>query len=146
MRVGYFQFEPVFGEPKRNLDYVCAQLAKVTADLIVLPELFSSGYQFVSKAEVEALAESVPDGPTLKRLKELAGDRRLFLVAGIPERSGDRYYNSAVIVGPTGFLGLYRKTHLFFEETLFFSPGDTGFLVWDAGEVRLGVMICFDWF
>jgi predicted amidohydrolase len=146
MRVGYFQFEPVFGEPKRNLDHVSTQLEKVTADLIVLPELFSSGYQFVSKAEVAALAESVPDGHTTKRLRELAGDRRLVVVAGIPERSGDRYYNSAVIVGPTGFMGLYRKTHLFFEETLFFSPGDTGFLVWDAGEVRLGVMICFDWF
>jgi predicted amidohydrolase len=146
MRVGYFQFEPVFGEIKRNLDYVSSQLAKAQADVMVLPELFSSGYQFVSKTEVEALAESVPDGPTTRRVIELAGDRGLFVVAGLPERSADRYYNSAIVVGPTGFMGLYRKTHLFFEETLFFSPGDTGFQVWDAGEVKLGVMICFDWF
>jgi predicted amidohydrolase len=51
-----------------------------------------------------------------------------------------------VIVGPAGFLGCYRKTHLFFEETLFFAPGDTGFCVWDVGQAKLGVMICFDWY
>jgi predicted amidohydrolase len=146
MRVGYFQFEPVFGETKRNLDYLSGQLAKVQADLIVLPELCSSGYQFVSKAELEALAEPVPDGPTTRRMIELAGDRRLFLVAGLAERSAGGYYNSAIFVGPTGLLGLYRKTHLFFEETLFFSQGDTGFQVWDAGPVKIGVMVCFDWF
>jgi predicted amidohydrolase len=55
-------------------------------------------------------------------------------------------YNSAVAVGPSGVLGVYRKTHLFSEETLFFSPGDTGFRVWDLGSAKIGVMICFDWF
>ncbi|MFO0767873.1 MAG: nitrilase-related carbon-nitrogen hydrolase [Nitrospiraceae bacterium] len=43
-------------------------------------------------------------------------------------------------------LGCYRKTHLFFEETLFFDPGDSGFQVWDVGGAKVGVMICFDWF
>jgi predicted amidohydrolase len=146
MRVGYLQFEPSFGETKRNLDAVSTRLARIEADLIVLPELFTSGYQFVSKAEVESLAEPVPNGPTTRRLSDIARDRGMYLVAGLSERSGDRYYNSAILVGPQGFVGVYRKTHLFFEETLFFSPGDTGFQVWDIGVARLGVMICFDWF
>jgi predicted amidohydrolase len=50
------------------------------------------------------------------------------------------------LVGPSGFIGCYRKTHLFFEETLFFLPGDTGFQVWDIGQAKIGVLICFDWF
>jgi predicted amidohydrolase len=51
-----------------------------------------------------------------------------------------------VVVGPSGFLGCYRKTHLFYEETQFFTPGDSGFLVWDIGVAKIGVMICFDWY
>jgi predicted amidohydrolase len=146
MRVGYLQFDPLFGETKRNLDLVCARLEKVECDLLVLPELFATGYQFVSKAEVESLAEPVPDGPTTRRLSGLARDREMYLVAGLAERSGPHCYNAAVCVGPDGVVGLYRKTHLFFEETLFFSPGDTGFQVWQVGVAKIGVMICFDWF
>lgn len=146
MRVGYLQFNPVFGDVKHNLDVVTARLAKTRCDLMVLPELFTSGYQFVSKEEVDSLAEPVPGGPTTKRLLELARDRAMHLVAGLPERHADRCYNSAVLVGPSGFLGVYRKAHLFNEETLFFSAGETGFRVWDIGSAKVGVMVCFDWF
>ncbi len=146
MRIGYYQFNPVFGDVAANLDTVRATLEQAEADLIVLPELFASGYQFVSQEEIQRLAEPVPDGPTTKALIELAKRRRMHLVAGLPERAGNRCYNSAVVVGPGGLLGCYRKTHLFFEETLFFSPGDTGFRVWDIGPAKLGVMICFDWY
>jgi 5-aminopentanamidase len=146
VKVGYYQFNPVFGEIKRNLDLVSNHLSHVQCDLMVLPELFASGYQFISKHEVEELAEPVPGGPTTQRLIELARDRRMVLVAGLPERDGAQCYNSAVIVGPSGFLGRYRKTHLFYEETLFFSPGQTGFQVWDIGSARVGIMVCFDWF
>lgn len=146
MLVGYFQFNPIFGDIKRNLDTVMTRLAQVRCDLMVLPELFASGYQFVSQEEVESLAEPVPGGPTTTRLMELARDRAMHLVAGLPERDGKRYYNSAVLVSPSGLLGVYRKAHLFYEETLFFSPGETGFQVWDIGSAKVGVMICFDWF
>ncbi len=146
MKVGFFQFEPAFGEIKRNLDTVSTRLSGVECDLMVLPEFFATGYQFVSKAEVEALAEPVPDGPTTSRLIELARARTMHIVAGLAERSGDRCYNAAVLVGPQGYLGVYRKAHLFFEEKLYFSAGDTGFRVWDIGQARVGVLICFDWF
>lgn len=146
MRVGYYQYDPVFGEVAQNLDRVAARLNEAETDLLVLPELCASGYQFVSKEEVATLAEPVPDGPTTRRLIELAKKRRIVIVAGLPERAGSAHYNSAVVVGPSGFIGCYRKTHLFFEETLFFTPGDTGFQVWDIGPAKLGVMICFDWY
>jgi predicted amidohydrolase len=146
VRVGFYQYDPQFGEVAKNLDAVAARLEQVEADLMVLPELFASGYQFVSQSETERLAEPVPDGPTTKRLAEVAKQRRMHIVAGLPERAGSRCYNSAVVVGPTGFLGCYRKTHLFFEETLFFTPGDSGFQIWDIGSAKIGVMICFDWY
>ena len=146
MRIGFLQSAPVFGDIKRNLDQVVARLERVEADLIVLPELCASGYQFVSQEEVHELSEPVPDGVTTRTLLDLARTRDMAIVAGLPERSGSRYFNSAIVVGSTGFIGCYRKTHLFFEETLFFTPGDTGFQVWDIGPVRLGVMVCFDWF
>ena len=145
MRIGFYQFEPAFGEIKRNLDAVTAKLANVQCDVMVLPELFATGYQFSSQEEVSALSEPVPEGPTTKRLLEIARDRRMHLVAGLAESYEGRCYNSAVLVGPSGFLGVYRKTHLFYEETLYFTPGNTGFMVWDIGSARIGVLVCFDW-
>ncbi len=146
MRVGYLQSHPEFGAVQRNIDQFASQLGDVDCDLLVLPELAFSGYQFATMEEVLALAEPVPDGPTTRVCADLARRHRLHLVVGLPERDGGTYYNSAILVGPSGFLGCYRKTHLFFEETLFFSPGDSGLRVWDIGPARLGVMICFDWY
>lgn len=146
MRVGYLQFDPVFGEVARNLDLVEARLEQAEADLLVLPELCATGYQFVSREEVFRLAEPVPDGETTKRLVDLAARRGMTIVAGLPERAGAHCFNSAVVVGSKGVLGCYRKTHLFFEETLWFTPGDSGFHVWDIGLAKVGVMVCFDWY
>ena len=146
MRVGFYQFTPLFGEVSRNLDKIVDTLDQADADLIVLPELCASGYQFVSPQEVHTLSEPVPNGPTTQRLIDLAKRRGITIVAGLPECAGAAYYNSAVVVGSSGFIGCYRKTHLFFEETLFFTPGDTGFQVWDIGSAKIGVMICFDWY
>lgn len=146
MRVGYYQNHPTFGQVAENLDRIEVKLDEAIADLIVLPEFCASGYQFVSQEEVVQLAEPVPDGVTTKRLWDIAKRKRMVIVAGLPERVGTTCYNSAVVVGPDGFIGRYRKTHLFFEETLFFKPGDTGFHVWDIGPAKIGIMICFDWY
>src|SRR6476661_10538292 len=146
MRVGYYQSNPEFGKVAENLDRIAAALETAEADLLVLPELCASGYQFVSTDEVRDLAEPVPGGPTTKRLLDLAKHKQMVIVAGLPEQAGTICYNSAIAVGPQGFIGCYRKTHLFFEETLFFTPGDTGFHVWDIGPAKIGVMICFDWY
>ncbi|MBN2200657.1 acyltransferase [bacterium] len=145
VKAGVFQFCPAFGEVRSNLERITTALSGSGADLMVLPELCLSGYQFTSLDEVRALSEPVPDGPTVQALSDLARSRKMFIVAGLSEQADGKIFNSAVLIGPEGWMGTYRKTHLFFEETLWFSPGDTGFRLWEAEGVRLGLMVCFDW-
>lgn len=144
------QFRPIKGQRDQNLDRVQSILDGAEADLIILPELFATGYYFDSTEQAQALSEPIPTGPTVVRLESWAVQTGATIVAGIAEQDGDQYYNSAVVVTPNGWLGTYRKTHLFNEETLHFSPGRSGFQVWDVpdrrGQIyRLGVMVCFDW-
>lgn len=145
MRIGVYQNNPKFGEVQENIQNALDRMEGIRADIIVLPELFTTGYQFTSMEEVLELSEEIPSGPACMALIEFAASKDMHLVFGIPERDKDKCYNSAVLVGPDGFIGKYRKTHLFFEEKLFFSPGDTGFNVYDIGTARIGIMICFDW-
>ena len=146
MIASFFQSCPSFGDVRGNVDRALAGLSEKKADLVVLPELFNTGYQFISKDEVTGLSEEIPSGFTTQRLIEFSRERSVHIVAGIAEKSGNDFYNSAVLTGPDGLIGVYRKTHLFFEEKLWFSPGDTGFRVWETALGRIGVMICFDWF
>ena len=146
MKAGLYQFNPIFGEKDENLKEVARVLKGADMDLLVLPEFFATGYQFTSQDEVSVLSERIPDGLTTELLTGLSREKNLYIVAGLPEKDGDRFFNSAIITGPEGFMGVYRKTHLFFEEKFFFLPGDTGFRVWDTNIGRIGIMICFDWF
>jgi predicted amidohydrolase len=146
MKAGFFQFNPIFGDIKKNVGKVEEALASINADLIVLPELFATGYQFISKDEAAGLSEEIPSGYTTQRLLDLSRKKSAYIVAGLAERDGDSFYNSAVLTGPKGFIGVYRKTHLFFEEKLWFSPGNTGFRVWETPVGNIGIMVCFDWF
>jgi len=146
MKVGFIQFNPRFGEADRNLETLERLVEAVDADLLVLPELFNTGYLFVNADEVGALSEEIPGGKTTEFLIRLARRKGIHLLGGLAERDGDRFYNSAVLVSPGGYTGKYRKVHLFFEETLWFTPGDGEFPVFDIGSCRLGVMICFDWY
>jgi predicted amidohydrolase len=146
MKAGFYQFDPLFGKKEENLERMLSAVKDADIDLLVLPEFFATGYQFVSRDEVAALAERIPDGYTTERLCGISRSKGIFIVAGLPEKEGERYFNSAVMTGPEGFIGVYRKVHLFCEEKIFFSPGDTGFKVWNTDIGRIGVMICFDWF
>lgn len=146
MKAGFYQFGPVFGEKEKNINKAASAIKDADVELLVLQEFFATGYQFISKDEVDELSEQVPKGNTTQALMQLSREKNIFIVAGLPERAGDTFYNSAVFTGPEGFIGLYRKTHLFFEETLYFTPGDTGFRVWQTKIGRIGIKICFDWF
>lgn len=146
MKAGFYQFNPVFGKKNKNLAKVANVLEDIGADLMVLPEFFATGYQFITMDEVAYLAEEVPGGETTQFLVGLSKKLGMYIVGGLPERHGKSFYNSAVITGPDGFVGVYRKTHLFFEETLWFTPGDTGFNIFHTDIGKIGIMICFDWF
>ncbi|MDZ7271939.1 MAG: acyltransferase [candidate division KSB1 bacterium] len=145
MRVAFVQMSCLFGRRNENLEKAEALISAHDADLFVLPELFSSGYLFRSAEEVAASAEEIPSGPTSRFLAALSAKKQCFIVAGVAEAAQGKVFNSALLVGPHGVLAVYRKTHLFLDEALWFTPGDTGFVVADIGQARVGLMICFDW-
>ena len=145
MRISVYQNNPLFGEVKKNIEQAIGKIDTIKTDLIVLPELFSTGYRFTSFEEAQKLAEEIPSGLSCDILIKYARLKNIYMVFGIAERHGDNLYNSAVLIGPKGFIGRYRKSHLFYEEKLFFRPGDTGFNVFDIGTAKLGIMICYDW-
>jgi predicted amidohydrolase len=149
-RVGLAQTEPVFGEVGANIDRAFRGVERALArsggaDLVILPELFNTGYLFRSQSEIRSLAEDARRGTTAKRLTELAGDLRTKVVAGICELHRGEVYNTAVWVGARGVEGLYRKVHLFDREKLFFQRGNRPWPVFRVGSARIGVLICFDW-
>jgi len=146
MKAGFIQFEPIFGEISSNIQIVERLTKGIDAELVVLPELFNSGYLFTSQEEAFSLGEEVPEGRTTRALCRIAQEKNIHIVAGICEKAGDRLFNSAVLIAPGGWRGTYRKMHLFDEENLWFHPGDEGFKVFDIGACRIGIMICFDWF
>lgn len=145
MRVGYLQFCPVFGEKDLNLKKVRELIEGAEVDLLVLPELFNTGYLFASKDELVSLSEHIPEGLTTQTLLEISRGRGVYLVAGVSESEKGQFYNSAVLTYPDGSYRVYRKAHLFREEKLYFRPGNIPFEVYRAGEANVGVMVCWDW-
>ncbi len=145
MKVAYYQFNPRFGRSEANIAQCVNRLQELEADLVVLPELFASGYQFVSEMEVHEVAEARSGGPTLDAMCGLAREKNFFVVGGFAEKEEDRLYNSAFLIGPEGLIDVYRKSHLFAEEKLWFTPGDTPYKIHDIGVAKIGIMICFDW-
>ncbi|MEJ5865197.1 nitrilase family protein [Pseudomonas farsensis] len=152
VRIAVIQYDPQVGleQCQNNL---CKSLALVRqaagegANLIVLPELANTGYTFESRAEAYAHAETLDGGRSLKAWEELARELQVYLVAGFAERDGLKLYDSAVLLGPDGLLGHYRKAHLWNQEKLWFTPGDLGFPVFETPIGRIGLLICWDiWF
>jgi predicted amidohydrolase len=119
------------------------EAALAGADLVVLPELASSGYRLTNSAEVAASAETIP-GPTTDAWRAAAAAAGCFVAGGVCERAGDRFYNSVALVGPDGVLSVYRKLHLFDLEQLLFTPGDAGLPTVDLPFGRLGMLVCYD--
>jgi len=138
------QTHPVFGEVDQNLATGLAAIPD-GCDLAVLPELFTTGYQFLSREEAWDLAEKIPDGPVSRSIRDLAVAREMTLVAGLAERDGDKLFNSCILARPDGSWERYRKIHLFWDEKSIFDPGDLGFCVHPACGTQIGLMICFDW-
>jgi len=123
------------------------------ADLVLLPELFAGRYFCVTQEPRHlALARPFEGHPLIARFADLA--RELGVVLPVPffELAGQARFNSVAMVDADGtILGAYRKSHIpqgpGYEEKFYFSPGDTGFRVWDTAVGRLGLGICWDqWF
>ncbi len=143
MKVAVVQTNPVFGAVEENVRNAIALMETVEAEVYVLPELFNTGYNFVDRAEVERLSEQT-SGFTFDLMSAFVRRNSCYVVYGFAEKSS-ALYNSALLVGPYGMMGLYRKVHLYNRENLFFTPGDLGFPVFSLPIGRIGIMICFDW-
>ncbi len=144
MKVAVVQNSPAFGEVKSNLEHALELASSVEADLFILPELCASGYLFSSREELKSLAEDAT-GPTLQALQAFSAARQCSIYAGFPEKSGDRVYNSAVLFENGEQCAVYRKLHLFNDESLYFDRSEGELLVIDSAGAKLGLMICFDW-
>jgi predicted amidohydrolase len=146
MKVGFIQFAPVLGDVQANIRKIDELIVHAKkADLIVLPELANSGYNFESRERVWATSEEISTGVFVNFLTSLCKQNNLHIVSGLNERDDDRLYNTAVLVGPLGYVGKYRKLHLFLNEKDYFVPGDAGLTVFDIGSCKIGILICFDW-
>lgn len=150
VRVACGQFAPAVGDKQGNLQQ-CASIieraARGGAQVVVLPELASSGYVFESRAEARSLADAYDGGETIALWSRLTRDLNLHIVGGFCEADGATLYNAAAVIGPAGPVGLFRKVHLWGDENLFFTPGDLGFPVFATPLGTLGVAICYDgWF
>lgn len=141
MRVGFVQLNSQLLDVEGNLDRAFHLIGRKHADLMVLPELFNTGYNFRNRREVKRVAERIPDGRTSQALLEFSEQNGNLVVAGVAERKGSSFYNSAIVLKDGKYLGTYRKVHLFYNEKKFFKRG---FEFKVFGNV--GVMICFDWY
>lgn len=150
VRIACVQMEPIVGEKDRNVRRSIEMIEEAAgkgATLVVLPELCNSGYVFDTREEAFALSEEIPAGPTCQAWAGVASKHGLHIVAGIDERDGDALYNSSVVIGPHGYVGTFRKVHLWNKENLFFEPGNLGFPVFKTPIGRIGTFICYDgWF
>ncbi|MFF7862963.1 MULTISPECIES: N-carbamoylputrescine amidase [unclassified Pseudomonas] len=139
-----------------NLDraeQLVRQAAAKGAQVILLQELFATPYFCIEQDhQHQALAQPYPDSPILQRFAALAGELGVVLPLSWYERAGNAFFNSLTVADADGrLLGVYRKTHIpnaiGYQEKEYFSPGDTGFKVWDTAFGRLGIGICWDqWF
>lgn len=144
------QMEPQIGDMDGNLEKTLYWIDRGVADganLIVLPELCVSGYVLRTREEAYDLSECVPEGRAVRSWEEKAEENEVYIVGGLAERDKARLYNTSVIVGPDGYIGKYRKLHLWFEENLFFEPGDLGLPIFYTSLGRVAMMVCYDmWF
>lgn len=150
VRIACLQMEPYIGETEKNVARsleLIEEAAGAGARLAVLPELCNTGYVFETREEAFALAEEIPGGPSCEAWAKAAARHDMHIVAGITERDGQALYNSAVVLGPQGYVGTYRKNHLWGAENLFFEPGNLGVPVFRTAIGRIAAAICYDiWF
>ncbi|MHA1784501.1 MAG: nitrilase-related carbon-nitrogen hydrolase [Candidatus Helarchaeota archaeon] len=149
MKVAAIQFEPLLNEKEKNQKKVLSLLnksLKFKPKLIVLPELAFSGYNFNSKDDVISTSDEIPNSRSCKILKDFAEKNDLYIVSGINEKHEDVFYNSAVVFGPSGYELTYRKIHLYYNEKKFFNSGNLSPKLFAIDDVKVGIMICFDWF
>ncbi len=143
IKVGVIQSSAIPGEAGENLEQALTSaemLSDKGVDVVVLPEMFNSGYG-VDPQTLKAAEESFEE--TIETLSVLADDRELMIVGGIAKKVREKWFNSVVVVRPFIEPIYYNKTHLFRDEKKLFTPGDS-FVVFEYSGIRFGILMCFE--
>lgn len=140
------ELAPAVGDLTANHELIIEVIEVETAagaDVLVLPELATSGYMFADVAEVASCAIGADD-PRIAEWSSAINGRAL-VVIGFAERDvTGTLYNSAAVIDATGTLAVYRKAHLWDREKLYFLPGSQPPPISDTPHGRIAVMICYD--
>lgn len=151
LTVAAAQFAPAHGDVPANLDRIGGLLRQAVArgaDLVVFPEMATTGYYWSAAEAISPYAEAVP-GPTTRWLARQCRELGCHVVLGLAERRGTlsprrQLFNTAVLVGPGGLVGRYRKTNLWSWDTLWASAGARPPAAWLTPIGRIGALICAD--
>jgi predicted amidohydrolase len=147
MKIAAVQMDVAIGRVAANVEKMISLLRKTASEgvaITIFPECSATGYCFDDLAEAREFAEPVP-GPITDRMAAVCEETGTFAVFGMLEAVGDAVYNAAVLAGPQGVVGSYRKIHLpFLGADMFTTYGDRPFAVHAAGDVRVGLNICYD--
>ncbi|HJQ25077.1 MAG TPA: carbon-nitrogen hydrolase family protein [Blastocatellia bacterium] len=146
-QIACVQMDVAIGDVAANRQQIIASIREAAAQgaqLVIFPECALTGYCFESLAEAAPFAEPL-DGPSAQAIAAVCRDTGTHVVAGFIERQGDHYYNAAMVIGPAGVVGSYRKVHLpFLGVDRFLTPGDRPFEVITLPFGRVGINICYD--
>lgn len=141
------QIDCLLGDLQSNRDKIVSSIrtaAERNAHLVSFPECALTGYAFDSLAEAIPFAERI-DGPSSQAIAAACRETGAHAIVGFIEADGDKYYNAAMLVGPEGVIGNYRKAHLpFIGVDRFMTPGDRPFEVFALPFGKVGINICYD--
>lgn len=146
-KIAGVQMDVRLADVDSNVSRICEKLRETTASgatLTVFPECAVSGYCFSSLEEARPFAQPVP-GPATQKIGDVCRELNTYCVFGMLELDGEKIFNAAVLVGPEGVIGRYRKVHLpFLGIDMFTTFGDQPFAVQAAGPINIGMNICYD--
>lgn len=147
MKIAGVQMDIVFNDVDENLGKIVEKIHETHAcgvELTVFPECSATGYCFESLTEAMSIAEPIP-GPTTQRIQATCAELGCHVVFGMLEADEEQIFNAAVLVGPDGFAGCYRKVHLpFVGIDRLAAYGDRPFAVHQVGDTKVGMNICYD--
>ncbi len=147
MKIAGVQMDVSLGQIDANLEKMAVMLRQTSAagaHLTVFPECAATGYCFESLSEARSVAQPIP-GPITQAMTRACKAAGSYAVFGTLEVEADDVFNAAVLTGPEGVLGVYRKIHLpYLGVDMFTTPGNRPFAVQSAGDLQVGMNICYD--
>lgn len=145
-KLAQIQFAPLLGDVNANCEKAESLISQCfDKQLIILPELSDTGYNFPNRKYAFDLAFDIDKSPFVKMLLRKSEEMSTGIVSGICEKVGDKLYNSSIFVSNGKIIGTYRKIHLFMNEKDIFESGTGGLEVHKIGDVNVGILICFDY-